>query len=132
MTFCTFSPTNHVLTAFPICEGVGFTDSVPMMSASSRNSSISGVATCVPTPMLPLVSESDEKNELLPLPLDVVLLSSSTPKFRTRLLVLEEIEDTETVGEGTTNVGDGGGGGGGVGGAASVSEPISILFTQSR
>lgn len=136
MTFCTFSRTNHALTAFPICEGVGFTDSIFMTSASSRKSSISGVATCVPTP-IPLVSESDEKKELEDAGDDgemlLELVRSPTPKFKTKLLVSEDTDDgerlsTETVGDGTTSEGDGGGGGGGGGGA---SDPILILLKQS-
>ena len=140
MTFCTFSETNHVLTAFPICEGVGLIDSTFMMLASSRSSSVSGVVMAVPTPIpLVVVSESDEKNEFPVVaeegegPLDVVL--SPMPKFKTRLFVPEETEDieeedrlaVEIVGDGTTNTGDGGGGEGGV---TDSSEPIDTLFMQ--
>ena len=138
MTFCTCSETNHVLTAFPICEGVGFIDSTFMISASSRSSNISGVVIAVPTPT-PEVSESDEKKEV---PVDIdegegpsESVLSPTPKFKTRLLVPEETEDdeederlsVETEGDGTTNIGDGGG----AGGVAGASDPIFTLFIDN-
>lgn len=140
MTFCTCSETNHALTAFPICEGVGFTDSTFMISASSRSRSISGVAIAVPTPT-PLDSESDEKKEFVVVvdvddgdgPSEFVLLS--TPKFKTRLFVSEDTDEEEeeerlpdeTIDEGTSRTGDGAG----VGGVADASESITTLFKQS-
>jgi hypothetical protein len=138
MTFCTVSDTNHALTAFPICEGVGFTDSTFMISASSRSRRISGVVIAVPTPT-PEVSESDEKKEFPVVvdegegPSEFVLLP--TPKFRTRLFVSDDTDEVvegeilsiETIGDGTTNAGDGGG----VGGVADCSESITILFIRN-
>lgn len=138
MTFCTASETNHALTAFPICDGVGFTDSTFMISASSRRIRTSGVVIVVPTPT-PEVSESDEKKEFPVVvdegdgPSEFVLLS--IPKFKTKLFVSDETDvdaeeerlSAETVGDGTTNTGDGGG----VGGVADASDPFTTLFIHN-
>ena len=140
MTFCTCSDTNHALTAFPIWDGVGFTDSAFIISASSRSSSVSGVVIAIPIPR-PLDSESDEKKEFVVVvdvddgdgPSEFVLLS--TPKFKTRLFVSEDTDEEEeeerlpdeTRGEGTSRTGDGAS----VGGVADASESIETLFKQS-
>lgn len=138
MTFCTLSETNHALTAFSIREGVVFAEEVFMISASSRKIRTSSVAIAVSTPT-PAVSEPDEKKEFLVVvdegegPSELVLLP--TPKFKTRLFASDDAEEdaederlsAETIGDGTTNTGDGGG----VGDVADAPESITTLFIHS-
>lgn len=144
MIFCVLSVTNHLLTSFPIREGVLLTEDTFIISASSRSSKTSGVATRVPTPTPDpdVETESAERNDLDnkgddPPVLPLVLTSS--PKFNTSRFVDDEGESSgctvglcgdptslvEKLGDSTDDTGDVGGVG-----ADGIAGVTDTLFMQ--
>lgn len=108
MIFWTLSVTNHWLTSLPIFEGIALTDDTFIISASSRSSNTSGVATNVPTPTPDpeVEAEADENNDFgdegdgspsVP-PLSVL---ASSPKFKTSLFVDDDGESSLSFGVNT-------------------------------
>ena len=62
-TSCTFSVKNHLLTSFPIFDGV-LEDDSSIISDSSRSSIISGVVSDIPTPKSDIDSEVEVREKI--------------------------------------------------------------------